>query len=54
MPLATTDQDGGFSFARNEPATRNYDEDTYVQYGAAFSGDAEYAGSSSGMVRKLC
>lgn len=54
MPFATTNQNGGFSFARNEPATRNYDADTYVQYGAAFSGDAQYAGSSSAMVRKLC
>jgi hypothetical protein len=54
MPLATTDQNGGFSFARNEPPTRNYDADTYVQYGAAFSGDAQYAGCSSDLVRKLC
>ena len=54
MPFATTDQNGGFGFARNEPATLNYDKDTYVQYGAAFSGDAQYAGSSSGFVRKLC
>ena len=54
MEFATTDQNGGFSFARNEPATRNYDADTYVYYGAAFSGDLEYAGTSSGMVRKLC
>ena len=54
MPFATTDQNGGFSFTRHEPATRNYDADTFVQYGVAFSGDAQYAGSSSGMVRKLC
>ncbi len=53
MQFATTDQNGGFSFARHEPATPNYDADTYVQYGAAFSGDETYAGSSS-IVRKLC
>ncbi len=54
MQFATTDQNGGFSFTRHEPATRNYDADTYVQYGAAFAGDGQYAGCSSGMVRKLC
>ncbi len=53
MQFATTDQNGGFSFARHEPATPNYDADTYVQYGVAFSGDEKYAGSSS-IVMKLC
>ena len=54
MQFATTDQNGGFSFVRNEPATPNYDADTYVQYGAAFSGDADYAGSSTELVQKRC
>ena len=54
MPFATTGPDGGFSFARHEPAAWDCDADTCVQFGAAFSGDAQYAGCSSPMVRKLC
>ena len=53
MEFATTGPDGGFSFAKLEPKTAGYDADTYY-YGAAFSGDTQYAGSSSGTVRKLC
>jgi len=52
--FATTNQDGGFSFAKSEPATVNYDRDTYYYYGAAYAGNATYAGCSSETVRKLC
>lgn len=54
MEFATTDLNGGYTFAKNEPATPNYDADTYKYYGTAFSGDEQYAGCSSGTVRKLC
>lgn len=54
MDFATTRPDGGFSFAKLEPATAGYDADTYFYYGAAFAGDTQYAGSSSPTVQKLC
>ncbi len=54
MEFATTDLNGGYTFAKNEPATPGYDADTYRYYGTAFSGDAEYASCSSATVRKLC
>ncbi len=54
MEFATTGPDGGFSFAKLEPATAGYDADTYYYYGAAFAGDTQYSGCSSPIVRKLC
>ncbi|MEN6517929.1 MAG: hypothetical protein ABFC38_07015 [Methanospirillum sp.] len=52
---AVTGQDGGFSFVKSEPPTRNYNaETTFVQYSASFRGDEQYAASFSNSVKKLC
>lgn len=52
VEFGTTDPMGGFSFVKNEPATPDHDADTYVYYGAAFSGDEVYAGCASALVNK--
>jgi hypothetical protein len=54
VEFGTTDPMGGFSFVKSEPATPNLDADTYIYYGAAFSGDEKYAGCASGTVKKRC
>jgi hypothetical protein len=54
VEFGATDPLGGFSFVKNEPATPDYDADTYVYYGAAFSGDEKYAGCASALVNKTC
>jgi len=52
---AVTGEDGGFSFAKSEPPTRDYDANTtFVQYQTSFRGDAQYAASVSNAVKKLC
>lgn len=51
---AVTAADGSFSLLKQEPPTVGYGASAHDEFRAAFAGDAQYTGSDSNVVSKLC